>query len=165
MDSTSLRLAYDDLLDAAEAVSIDAPVAPPPGEWDVEQQLAHLVAVDAGVLAAAYAVVSGGQATFDNRDSMDPWTLARVSERTGGSAALVRRIRQQGEALCALVDQLGPGELDQLVPTLLVSGSTLLVDQPIRLGDLISGLADDHLPRHAQQLRVLLPPGVEATAV
>ena len=50
-------------------------------------------------------------------------------------------------------------ELGQPIPTLLLSGNTELVNQPVRLGDLISGLADDHLPRHTQQLLALLPQG------
>lgn len=41
------------------------------------------------------------------------------------------------------------------VPTLLVSAGSVLVDQPLPLQALLQGLAEDHLPRHTQQLRAL----------
>ncbi len=59
-----------------------------------------------------------------------------------------QRIKVQGEALCALAEQLSEDELDQPI-------ATLLVDQPVSLRDLIRGVADDHLPRHTQQLHAL----------
>ena len=159
MDTTSLRLAYAGLLEAGEHVAgADRSTPPPPGEWDAGQLLAHLVSVDAAVLAAAYTVVAGGHGTFDNRQSLDLWNLERISNRAGGEAHLRRRIRTQGEALCALAEQLSDQELAQPIPTLLLSRDTVLVDGPVSLGDLIAGLADDHLPRHTQQLLALLPP-------
>jgi hypothetical protein len=158
MDSTSLRLAYARLLDAAETVArAGTCTTPPPGEWDADQQLAHLVSIDAGILAVAYSVAAGGHATFDNRLSLDPWNLARICERVGDQAQLLQRIRVQGEALCTLAEQLSEDELGQPIPTLLLSGNTLTVDQPVSLRDLISGLADGHLPQHTQQLLTLLP--------
>jgi hypothetical protein len=158
MDSASLRRAYTQFLDAAETVAhAGSLLAPPPGQWDADQQLAHVVAVDAGILATACAVAAGGLATFDNRLSLDPVNLARITRECGDSAGLRRRIRAQGQALCAVTDVLGAQELDRPIPTLLMSGASLLVDQPLRLRELISGLADDHLPRHTQQLLSLLP--------
>jgi hypothetical protein len=160
VDTTSLRHAYAGLLEAGEQVaSADAGTSPPPGEWDAGQLLAHLVSVDAAVLAAAYSVVAGGHGTFDNRQSLDPWNLERISNRAGGESHLRRRIRIQGEALCALAEQLSDEELAQPVPTLLLSGNTVRVDGPVSLGDLITGLADDHLPQHTRQLLALLPVG------
>lgn len=159
MDSTSLRLAYVQLLAAAETVTAAGTrTTAAPGEWNADQQLAHLVSVDAGILAAACSVAAGGHATFDNRLSLNSWNLARISERAGDRARLLQRIRVQGEALCALAEQLSEDELGQPIPALLLSGNTVLVDQPVGLGVLISGLADDHLPRHTQQLLALLDP-------
>jgi len=40
----------------------------------------------------------------------------------------------------------------------------LLVDQPLPLRDLITGLAEAELPGHAQQLLALLPSGLPAGA-
>jgi hypothetical protein len=51
------------------------------------------------------------------------------------------------------------------VPTLLLSNGTVLVDQPVPLRELITGLAEVELPGHTQQHLALLPAsvGVEAT--
>ena len=158
MDSTSLRMAYAGVLDAAETVAAaSTDPTPAPGEWDASQLLAHLISVDAGILAVACSVAAGGQATFDNRLSLDSWNLARIRQRIGDQAQLRQRIRVQGEALCALAEQLSEDELGQPIPTLLLSGDTLQVNQPVSLRNLISGLADDHLPRHTRQLLGLLP--------
>jgi hypothetical protein len=46
-----------------------------------------------------------------------------------------------------------------LVLTLLLSNDTVLVDQPVSLRDLITGLADVELPGHTEQLLALLPDG------
>jgi DinB superfamily len=159
VDTSSLRIAYAGLLAAGEKLAASSTTVTTPGEWDAGQLLAHLVSVDAGVLAAAYAVVAGGHGTFDNRQSLDLWNLARINDRAGDQAQLRRRIRIQGEALCALAEQLSDDELGQRVPTLLLSRDTVLVDEPVSLRDLIAGLAEDHLPRHTRQLLALLPDG------
>ena len=52
---------------------------------------------------------------------------------------------------------LSDAELDTAVPTLLLSGGEVLVDQPVPLRAVLTGLADDHLPRHTSQLLALLP--------
>lgn len=80
-----------------------------------------------------------------------------TGRRAGDRTQLSRRLRAQGRALSALAHQLSEDELDQPVPVLLLSGTTLLVDQPVSLRQLIAGLADDHLPRHTEQLLALLP--------
>jgi len=157
MDVTALRQAYTGLLDAAHTVAEAGRTSPPPGEWDADQLLAHLVSVDAGIVAAMCSVAAGGHGTFDNRLSLDPWNLDRIIERAGDQTSLRERIRVQGEALCVLAEQLSDDELDRPVPTLLMSGGTLLVDQVLSLRHLIAGLADDHVPRHTQQLLALLP--------
>lgn len=157
MDTTRLREAYDVLLGAATTVlgPDGRGVAPPAGEWDATQILAHIASVDAGVLATAYTVASGAHATFDNRPSLDTATLERVTKALG--AGLQDRIRRQGDALCALCETLGAAELDTPVPTLLSSAGEVLLDQPVPLAALVMGLADDHLPRHTVQLLALSP--------
>jgi hypothetical protein len=166
MDTTRLRDAYGALLDTAITVlgSDDTSPAPPPGEWDATQILAHIASVDAGVLATAYSVASGAHATFDNSASLDTATLERVTATTGNSAGLRDRIRRQGDALCALGEMLSEAELDTPVPTLLSSAGVVQLDQPIPLRALIMGLADDHLPRHTMQLLALSPQGTLAPA-
>jgi hypothetical protein len=155
MDTGPLRDAYRALLDAADTVA-DTSAAPPPGEWDVEQILAHVSLVNAATIAAASCVAAGANTTYDNRQASDAWTIDRVIALAGGHAGLRERIRLQGDALCALGGPaLSKAELDTLVPTLLLSNGETLVDQPMQLRDLITGLAEAELPGHTEQLLAL----------
>jgi hypothetical protein len=141
------------LLDAAA----DGPLPrPADGGWDADQILAHVALVNAATIGAVAAVASGAVATYDNRLAQDPWTIARVVALAGGSAGLRDRIRAQGEALCALTGPaLTDTELDTTVPALLLSNGTVLVDGPLRLRDILTGLAEVELPGHARQLLAL----------
>src|SRR4051794_34488373 len=157
MDTTPLRDAYRALLDAAATVAgSDDRKAPPAGEWNADQILAHVAIVNAVTIAAASAVASGANTTYDNRLAHDTWTIERVIAVAGGNAGLRERIRLQGEALCILGGPaLSDAELDTLVPTLLLSHDTVLVDQPLPLRSLITGLAEAELPGHTKQLLAL----------
>ncbi|MCL6674214.1 MULTISPECIES: hypothetical protein [Streptomyces] len=168
MDTAPLRDAYRALLDAAATVadSGDTSPVPPAGEWNADQILGHVALINAATIAAVSSVASGATATYDNRIALDTWTIERVITLAGGSAGLRDRIRLQGDALCALGGpMLSEAELDTSVPTLLLSNDTLLVDQPMPLRDLITGLAEVELPGHTKQLLALLPDaaGAEAT--
>ena len=160
MDTTPLRDAYRALLDAAAIVADAAgsSPAPPAGEWNAEQILAHVSIINAATIAAASCVAAGANTTYDNRTALDTWTIERVIARAGGQAQLRERILLQGDALCALGGPaLSEAELDTPVPTLLLSDGTVLVDQPMPLRDLITGLAEVELPGHTKQLLALLP--------
>lgn len=163
MDTTPLRDAYAALLDAAATVadSGDPNPVPPAGEWNADQILGHVALINAATITAASSVAAGAKATYDNRTALDTWTIERVIALAGGNAALRHRIRVQGDALCALGGPaLSEAELDTLVPTLLLSQDELLVDRPIPLRDLLTGLAEVELPGHTKQLLALLPSGV-----
>ncbi|SEF78660.1 hypothetical protein SAMN05216223_10212 [Actinacidiphila yanglinensis] len=159
LDTTPLHHAYGALLSAADTVTgtggWPAP-APPDGEWNAGQILAHVSLINAATLAAVCAVSAAAPATYDTRTAHDTWTLARVITRAGGAAGLRERIRRQGEALCTLGGPaLSEAELDTPVPALLLSGGAVLVDRPMPLRDLITGLAEAELPGHAEQLLAL----------
>ena len=167
MDTTPLRHAYRALLDAAATVadSGDMSPVPPTGEWNADQILAHVALINAATITAASAVASGANTTYDNRIAQDTWTIERAIALAGGNAGLRQRIRLQGDALCALGGPvLSEAELDTLVPTLLLSKDTVLVDQPLPLRDIITGLAEVELPGHAEQLLALLPDGDPVSA-
>jgi hypothetical protein len=160
MDTTSLRHAYRALLDAAATVADhgDPRPVPPAGEWDADQILAHVSLVSAATITAVAAVAAGTNTTYDNRLASDTWTIARVITLAGGNAGLRERIRRQGEALCAFDGPaLSDTELDTPVPALLLSNKTVLVDQPLPLRDIVTGLAEVELPGHTAQLLALLP--------
>ncbi len=166
MDTTRLKDAYATLLDAAAHVAQwpgDTPT-PPDGGWDADRVLAHIALVDAATLATAATVASGAGATYDNRLSHEDWTTSRVRAHAGGNAGLRERIRRQGEALCSLGTAMSEAELDTAVPTLLLSDGKVLVDRPVPLAAILTGLAEDHLPRHTEQLLALVPTGPRAAA-
>jgi len=80
-----------------------------------------------------------------------------VASLAGGTAGLQERIRRQGEALAAFDSAgLSDVELDTLVPARLISKGAALVDGPVRLRDILTGLADTELPGHTAQLLALL---------
>jgi hypothetical protein len=160
MDTTSLRHAYRALLDAAATVADhgDRRPVPPAGDWDADQILAHVSLVSAATITAVAAVAAGTNTTYDNRLASDTWTIERVVALAGGNAGLRERIRRQGDALCAFDGPaLSDTELGTPVPALLLSNKTVLVDQPLPLRDIITGLAEVELPGHAAQLLALLP--------
>jgi hypothetical protein len=160
LDTAPLRDAYRALLDAAATVadSGDPSPIPPAGEWNADQILAHVAIVTAASIAAVSSVASGTNTLYDNRLALDTWTIERLIARAGGNAGLRDRIRLQGDSLCALGGPaLSEAELDTLVPTLLLSDDTVLVDQLVPLRELITGLAEVELPTHAEQLLSLLP--------
>lgn len=167
MDTTLLRNAYRALLDAAATVadSGDPSPLPPPGEWNADQILAHVAILNATTIAAISAIASGANTTYDNRMALDTWTIQRLISLTGGNAGLRDRIRLQADALCTLGGpMLSDAELDTPVPTRLISNETVLVDQPMPLRDLITGLAEAELPGHTEQLLALLPNATRAEA-
>lgn len=158
LDTAPLRDAYRALLDAAATVADGPEPVPPPGEWNADQILAHVALVGAATITAVSSAATGAIETYDNRLAQDPWTIDRVIELSGGNAGLRDRIRLQGEALCALAGpMLSETELDTPVPALLLSKGQVLVDQPMPLRDLITGLAEVELPGHTQQLLASLP--------
>jgi hypothetical protein len=167
MDTTPLRDAYRALLDAAATLadSGDTSPVPPTGEWNAEQILAHVAIVNAATIAAVSCIAAGANTTYDNRIALDTWTIERVISLAGGNAGLRDRIRLQGDALCALGGPvLSEAELDTPVATLLLSNDTVLLDQPVPLRDLITGLAEVELPGHTEQLLALLSDGARAEA-
>ena len=160
LDTAPLRDAYRALLDAAATVAGSGDPVPPPGEWNAERILAHVVLINAATITAVSSAAAGTITTYDNRPAQDAWTLDRVITLAGGDAGLRDRIRVQADALCALGGpMLSETELDTPVPTLLLSSGEVMVDQPMPLRDLVTGLAEVELPGHTRQLLALLPGG------
>jgi hypothetical protein len=159
MDTTALRGAYDRLIDVAAIPDLGEASD---GGWDADHILAHLLSVDAATAAVALGVVAGSRPTFDNRIALDPWNLDRIIAEHAGRAELIDHVRRQGVVLCDIADQLNETAAAVLVPSLLLSGDVVMVDQPIPLAGLIDGLASNHIPEHTQQLLALrvAAPGV-----
>jgi hypothetical protein len=154
--TTRLGHAFAAFVEAATKVA-EAPVAanPPDGEWNADQIVAHVSILTATTLRAAAAISSGEHTTYDNRISHEEWTLGHVLRAAGGSAALLERVRVQAEALCGYATALGQADLETLLPTRLISHGAVLVDQPLALGVLLDGFADNEIPGHTSQLLAL----------
>ncbi|MFJ9909432.1 hypothetical protein ACIRVK_42585 [Streptomyces sp. NPDC101152] len=169
LDTAPLQDAYRALLDAAATVADahDPSPAPPDGEWNADQILAHVSLVTTATIAAVAHIAAGATTTYDNRIALDAWTIEQTIAHAGGNTGLRGRISGQAAALCALAGgaALTDAELGTLVPARLVSHATLLVDQPMPLRDIVTALAQAELPGHTQQLLALLPdqPATQAT--
>ncbi|MER7722446.1 hypothetical protein [Streptomyces sp. NPDC096323] len=149
MDTTALRHAYDALFDAAALAGTGDPGD---GGWNADQVLAHLLSVDAATAAVALGVVAGARPTFDNRISLNPWNLDRIIADHTGRGDLIDHVRRQAAVLCDIAGRLSEANASVLVPSLLLSGDTLLLDGPVPLAGLIDGLAENHVPVHTRQL-------------
>jgi hypothetical protein len=149
MDTTALRSAYEKFFEVAESPDLGEPAE---GGWNADQVLAHVLSVDAATAAVALGVVSGARPAFDNRACLDGWNLGRIIAAHDGRAGLIAHVRAQAAVLCAIADQLDAEASAVLVPAFLMSGDELLLDQPVSLGDLVNGLAENHLPVHTRQL-------------
>ncbi|GGM96373.1 hypothetical protein GCM10011609_37610 [Lentzea pudingi] len=149
MDTTALRSAYEKFLGVAAEPDLGEAAD---GGWNADQVLAHVLSVDAATAAVALGVVSGARPTFDNRICLDHWNLGRIIAEHSGRAGLITRVRHQAAVLCDVADQVGEQAAAVLVPTFLMSGDELLLDQPVPLADLVNGLAENHVPVHTRQL-------------
>ncbi|MFL5995916.1 MAG: hypothetical protein ACJ736_16695 [Streptomyces sp.] len=159
LDTAPLQDAYRALLDAAATVAdADPSTAPPDGEWNADQILAHVSLISAATIAAVAGVAAGANTTYDNRIALDAWTIERTIAHADGNAGLRDRISGQAAALCALAGgaALSDAELSTVAPARLLSNDTLLVDQPMALRDIVTGLAEAELPGHTKQLLALL---------
>jgi hypothetical protein len=169
LDTAPLQDAYRALLDAAATVADadadDPGPAPPDGEWNADQILAHVSLIGAATIAAVAGIAAGTNTTYDNRIALDAWTIEQTITHAGGNAGLRDRISGQAAALCALAGgaALSDAELSTLAPARLLSNDTLLVDQPMSLRDIVTGLAEAELPGHTKQLLALLPDRAVAT--
>jgi hypothetical protein len=167
LDTAPLQDAYRALLDAAATVADadDPGPAPPDGEWNADQILAHVSLIGAATIAAVASIAAGTNTTYDNRIALDAWTIEQTITHAGGNAGLRDRISGQAAALCALAGGavLSDAELSTLAPARLLSNDTLLVDQPMSVRDIVTGLAEAELPGHTKQLLALLPDRAVAT--
>lgn len=159
MNAHALHGAYRTLLEAAASASGgDASPEPPAGEWNADQILAHVSLITAATIAAVATIAAGANSTYDNRVAQDGWTIEHTIALAGGNAGLRERISRQADALCALADTaLSNSELDTPLPCRLLSNGAVMVDGPVALRDIITGLAAQELPGHAQQLLALKP--------
>ncbi|MCX4853391.1 hypothetical protein [Streptomyces canus] len=166
LDTVPLEDAYRALLDAAATVAKADDPAPPDGEWNADQILAHVSLISATTIATVAGIAAGANTTYDNRIALDAWTIEQAIAHAGGNVGLRDRIGGQAAALCALAGGAALSDAELSTPALarLLSNDTLLVDQPMSLREIVTGLAEAELPGHTKQLLALLPDRAVAAA-
>ncbi len=152
MDTTELTQAFDDFLSIADGGGFGEPAK---GEWDAPRLLAHVHAVNAHIASTALAVRAGLRVVYDNRPTLDEWNLRRIVSDAGSIAALVDLVRRDSVVYPTVVADLDDADLEASLHVLIVSNNLVVVDEPLPLLWLVTGVGEIHLPRHAVQLAEL----------
>jgi len=152
MNTEELRLAYEGILTDAAAATYGPP---PAGEWDAELIVAHLVANDNLLVAAMGEVLAGHSPTYDNHAACDVDGLSRIVAAARGFAALVEQLRSTSSQVVELAAKLDDGHAATMIPTRIVDGGTVQVDQPLPLAAILRAQTALHLPSHRAQLATL----------
>ncbi|WP_431917196.1 hypothetical protein [Micromonospora wenchangensis] len=146
-----LRVVYRSLLAEVEAGGFRPA---PPGGWDAERIVAHLVANDELMCEATEAVLAGAPFAYYDLTGVHRPELDALVAQCGGLPGLATLLRATSGRLCGLVDRLGPAA-DTPVETHLREGFDLVVDEPLPWSRTLDLHARVHLPRHLAQLRML----------
>lgn len=146
-----LRGVYRSLLAEVEAGGFRPA---PPGGWDAERIVAHLIANDELMSEATEAVLAGTPFAYYDLTGVHRPELDGLVAQCGGLSGLATLLRATSGRLCGLVDRLGPAA-DTPVETHLREGFDLVVDEPLPWSRTLDLHARVHLPRHLAQLRML----------
>ena len=103
--------------------------APPSGQWNADQVLAHLVAIDRMVAAAAAELFSGGVPVVDNRAARSVTYLDAIMATTG-RRDLLQTLDQAGREVALLAAQPDKTHRGTNVPTIVVAAGAVRVQQP-----------------------------------
>lgn len=155
MNTEELRLAYENVITDTDAATYGPPRA---GEWDAELILAHLIANDGLLVAALGEVLAGHSPTYDNHPAVDVGRLSRIAAAAGSVDALITQLRATSSQVVELASKLDDGQLATMIPTRIVDGGTVQVDQPLPLAAILRAQTTLHLPSHRDQLAALATP-------
>ncbi len=144
-----LEQALAGLLEAAAPGSF---TSPDPGEWSADQVLAHVVASDRMVAAAAAELLAGRVPVIDNRPTQSLAYLEAIAGSAGGFDELVRLVERSGHEVLTLARQLDESRLDVNVPAILMDGGRIRVERPIPFATLLKPF---HVEGHTAQLTAL----------
>ncbi|MEN3304701.1 MAG: hypothetical protein V7603_903 [Micromonosporaceae bacterium] len=124
----------------------------PAGEWNAEQIAAHVARNHEELIRTTEAVLSGEQATFDNREPTDAGELDRYVLAYRGLRGLADRIAETVVTLRELSSRLaecGP----VTVPVHIKDGERVVVDEPLPWRDVLAMDESAHVRGHLAQLR------------
>jgi hypothetical protein len=122
---------------------------PPAGQWNADQVLAHLVAIDRMVAAAAAELLSGGIPVVDNRPAQSVAYLNAIGAAAGGRDDLLAALDQAGREVALLADQLDDTHRATNVPTIIVHEGDVRLQQPRAFSVLLEPV---HIESHLEQL-------------
>lgn len=155
MNTEELALAYENVITDAKAATYGPP---PAGEWDAELIVAHLIANDRLLIAAVGEVLAGHSPTYDNHPACDVDGLSRIVAAASGVDALVDQLRSTSGQVIDLASKLDDARLATMIPTRIVDGDIVQVDQPLPLAAILRAQMALHLPSHRDQLAALVTP-------
>jgi hypothetical protein len=150
-DTTGLRAAYAAFHDEATAGGF----ADPGDGWSASQVVAHVARNDALLAEVTRGLLDGVTPTLDNHDASQGPELDRIAEEAGGWDGLLEEARVSAARLCDLLDRLTATQAATLVPTRIVDGGVVVVDDPVPWGAMMSVQEHRHLAMHTDQLRAL----------
>ncbi|MET7749673.1 hypothetical protein [Micromonospora sp. NPDC005367] len=151
MESGRLRGAYEEVLAEIDEGGFGAP---PAGQLNAEQIVAHLAANDELMLAATEAVLAGSPFAYYDLETIHRPQVDALVAQYGGLNGLATLLRATSGKLCALTDRLGPAAQTP-VETHLREGFDLRVDDVLPWGRTLDLHTTVHLPKHLAQLRML----------
>ena len=153
MNTEELQLAYEGVLAGADTATYGPP---PAGEWDAELILAHLITNDGLLIEALGEIQAGHSPTYDNGPACDVDGLSCVVAAAGGVDALTKQLRATSSRVIELAAKLDDAHLATMIPTRIVDGATVQVDQPLPLAALLRAQTTIHLPADRDQLAALI---------
>lgn len=153
-DLSALEAAYDSFF--AEA-SHGGHGAPPEGEWDAGQVIAHVTLNDLAMIAVVNAIIHDRPTRFENVWCQDRDVLAAHLARFDNDlTAAIAHGRRVAEGARAAYSRLSPKQGQTLVPCRLLHDGEVVLDQPMPWSQINDTLqAARHLPAHTGQLRDL----------
>lgn len=151
-DTTGLRAAYERFRAEAAAGGFGEPTD---GGWTAAQVVAHVVLNDALLAETTRCLLDGRPAALDNHDASAAEDLDRFADQVGGWDGLLEEAAVSADRLCGLLDRLSPQQAATPVPTHIADGGTVVVDEPVPWGAMMSVQERRHLPMHTDQLLAL----------
>ncbi|MFP8885487.1 MULTISPECIES: hypothetical protein [Streptomyces] len=151
MDTTTLALAYEKLLAAAESVTDDSPL-PDADRAQVDWVLAHVALSDRALAGAARQVLAGEPARIDNAPAMSKTAIASLLASTTHEER-TEMVRRNAMELLGLLERTPDAGVGAAVQARLVDrGGNEVFDDVLMWGDVIRMRAEEHIPGHAANL-------------
>lgn len=151
MHTAELANAYENLLDAAEAITESIPLTADERS-DTNWTLSHVALSDRLLATAAREVLAGEPALIDNFPAIDPATISSLITSTT-HAQRIDTVRRNGAEFLELVGRT-PEQAGETSVRLRIFGrdGRHVSDTQLPWGELIRLRAREHVPGHAARL-------------